>query len=301
VPSLTAPTMGSVSKFDLTSRKTEPFVAGVSSFAVSANGEKALYRQGPGPTAPWFIAAAASAPKSGEGQLKLDGMEVYVDPRAEWNKCYECGESSDFFYDPHFGLNLAAAGKIRAILEGAGGQETSIIFCGARRNTVGHMFIFGGDIPKAPEVKTGLLGADYKIENGRYRFARIFNGENWYPELRAPLTQPGVDVKVGDYLIEVNGADVRPPNSVYKYFESTAGKQTRIKVSVNADGKDARDITVVPLDQEFDLRNRAWEEDNRRRVDELSGGKLAYVHVPPASADINFNPHLRNRQAGRSH
>jgi len=297
VPSLTAPTMGSVSKFDLTSRKTEPFVAGVSSFTVSANGEKALYRQGPGPTAPWFIAATASAPKSGEGQLKLDGMEVYVDPRAEWNQMFHevWRIERDFFYDPHFhGLNLAAAEKKYApYLKGAGGRgDINHLFVEMLGEiTVGHMFIFGGDIPKAPEVKTGLLGADYKIENGRYRFARIFNGENWYPELRAPLTQPGVDVKVGDYLIEVNGADVRPPNSVYKYFESTAGKQTRIKVSVNADGKDARDVTVVPLDQEFDLRNRAWEEDNRRRVDELSGGKLAYVHVPDTASGgyINFN------------
>jgi tricorn protease len=120
--------------------------------------------------------------------------------------------------------------------------------------TIGHMFIFGGDIPKAPEVKGGLLGADYKIENGRYKFTRIFNGENWNPELRAQLTQPGVDVKVGDYLIAVNGVDVRPPNDVYKYFEDTAGKQIRIKVSANADGKDAREATQS---QDLaDLRNR---------------------------------------------
>ena len=112
--------------------------------------------------------------------------------------------------------------------------------------TIGHMFIFGGDIPKAPEVKSGLLGADYKVENGRYRFAKIFNGENWNPQLRAPLTQPGVDVKVGDYLLEVNGAEVRPPDDVYSYFENTAGKQIRIKVGPNPDGKDARDVTVVP-------------------------------------------------------
>ena len=297
VPSLTAPTLSSVSKFDLTTRKTEPFVAGVSSFAVSANGEKALYRQGPPPAGPWFIAATSAAPKPGEGQLKLDGMEVYVDPRAEWNQMFHevWRIERDFFYDSRFhGLNLAAAEKKYApYLKGAGGRaDLNHLFVEMLGElTVGHMFVGGGDIPKAPEVKTGLLGADYKIENGRYRFARIFNGENWYPELRAPLTQPGVDVKVGDYLIEVNGADVRPPNSVYKYFESLAGKQIRIKVSVNADGKDARDVTVVPLDQEFDLRNRAWEEDNRRKVDELSGGKLAYVHVPDTASGgyINFN------------
>jgi tricorn protease len=297
VPSLNGPTVGSVSKFDLTSRKTEPFVAGITSFTVSSNGEKALYRQGPGATAPWFIAATAAAPKPGDGKLNLDALEVYVDPRAEWNQMlHEVWRiERDFFYDPHFhGLNLTEAEKKYApYLKGAGGRgDVNHLFAEMLGEmTVGHMFIFGGDIPKAPEVKVGLLGADYKIENERYRFARIFNGENWNPDLRAPLTQPGVDVKVGDYLIEVNGEQVRAPNSVYKYFENTAGKQIRIKVSANADGKDARDVTVVPVDQEFDLRNRAWEEDNRRKVDELSGGKLAYVHVPDTAGGgyVNFN------------
>jgi tricorn protease len=140
-------------------------------------------------------------------------------------------------------------------------------------------------------VNGGLLGADYKIENGRYRFSRIYNGENWNPDLRAPLTQPGVDVKTGDYLLEVNGVDVKPATEVYRYFENTAGKQVKIKVGPNADGKDARETTVVPLGNDFPLRNRAWEEDNRRKVDELSGGKIAYVHVPDTATGgyLNFN------------
>ena len=100
-----------------------------------------------------------------------------------------------------------------------------------------------------------------------------------------------MDVKLGDYLIEVNGVDVRPPSEVYKYFENTAGKQIKIKVSSQPDGRDAREVTVVPVADEFPLRNRAWEEDNRRKVDELSGGKLAYVHVPDTSTGgyLNFN------------
>ena len=151
------------------------------------------------------------------------------------------------------------------------------------------MFIGGGDVPEPNRVKGGLLGADYKIENGRYRFARVYNGENWNPELRAPLTQPGVDVKAGDYLLEVEGREVRPPAEVYSFFENTAGKQIKIKVGPDADGKDAREVTVVPLASEFPLRNRAWEEDNRRKVDELSGGKMAYVHVPDTAVGGYFN------------
>ena len=293
VPSLTEPTTATVTKFDLTTRKTEPFLGGIRAFVVSFNGEKVLYRQGPG----WFIAATAAAPKPGEGALKLDELEVYVDPRTEWNQMYHevWRIQRDFLYDPnHHGLDLAAAErKYAPYLKGVGGRaDLNYLFDEMLGEiTIGHMFIFGGDIPEAKKVKGGLLGADYKIENGRYRFARIYNGENWNPELRAPLTQPGVDAKAGEYLLEVNGADVRPPADVYSFFENTATKQIKMKVGPNPDGKDSREVTVVPLESEFALRNRAWEEDNRRKVDQLSGGKVAYVHVPDTAVGgyLNFN------------
>jgi tricorn protease len=293
VPSLTEPTPVSVSKFDLSTRKTEPFLGGLRSFVVSANGEKVLYRLGPG----WFIAPTAVVPKPGDGALNLEGMEVYTDPRVEWNQMYHevWRIERDFLYDPnHHGLSIASAEKKYApYLKGAGGRaDVNHLFEEMLGEiTIGHMFIAGGDVPQPKRVKGGLLGADYKVENGRYRFTRIFNGENWNPELRAPLTQPGVDVKVGDYLLDVGGREVRPPVDVYSYFENTAGTQIKIKVGPNADGKDAREVTVVPLPSEFPLRNLAWEEDNRRKVDQLSGGKVAYVHVPDTATGgfINFN------------
>jgi len=297
VPRFADPPSITISKFDLETRKTEPFVSGVTAFLVSASGEKVLFRQGPPPASPWIIAGTAAAPKPGEGALKLDEMEVYVDPRAEWNQMYHevWRIQRDFLYDPnHHGLDIPATEKkYSPYVAGVGGRDDlNYLFVEMLGEvTIGHMFIGGGDVPKPKQVKVGLFGADYRIENGRYRFARIFNGENWNPELRAPLTQPGVDVKVGDYLLEVNGKDVRPPVEVYSFFEETAGKQTRIKVGPNPDGKDAREVTVVPVDNEFALRNRAWEEDNRRKVDELSGGKLAYVHVPDTGEGgyTNFN------------
>ena len=293
VPRFGQPNPATVSKFDFTTRKTEPFLSGIRACAVSANGEKVLYRQGEG----WFIAGTAAAPKSGDGALKLDEMEAYVDPRAEWNQMYHevWRIERDFLYDPNLhGLNLAATEKKYSVyLKGLGGRaDLNYLFDEMLGEiTIGHMFIGGGDIPKPNPVRGGLLGADYKLETGRYRFARIYNGENWNPELRAPLTQPGVDLKVGDYLLEVEGRDVRPPAEVYSFFENTAGKQIKIKVGPNPDGKDSREVTVVPLPSEFALRNRAWEEDNRRKVDELSGGKLAYVHVPDTAVGgwLNFN------------
>ena len=282
-----------VAKFDLTTRKTEPFLGGINGFAVSANGEKVLYRKDPG----WFIAKTDAAPKPGDGALKLDEMEAYADPRGEWNQMYHevWRIERDFLYDPHHhGLDVNAAEKKYApYLKALGGRaDLNYLFDEMLGElTIGHMFIGGGDVPEPKRVKGGLLGADYKIENGRYRFARVYNGENWNPDLRAPLTQPGVDIKTGDYLLEVEGREVRPPVEVYSFFENTAGKQIKIKAGPNADGKDAREVTVVPLPSEFALRNRTWEEDNRRKVDELSGGKLAYVHVPDTAVGgwQNFN------------
>jgi tricorn protease len=156
---------------------------------------------------------------------------------------------------------------------------------------VGHMFIGGGDQARPVPVSVGLLGADYRIENNRYRFARVYNGENWNPQLRAPLTAPGVNVKAGEYLISVNGRDVKATDNVYQFFQSTANRQIVVKVGANADGKGAREVTVVPVGSENGLRNLAWIEDNRRRVDKLSGGRLAYVYIPntggPGYASFN--------------
>jgi tricorn protease len=293
VPRFDGPTPITVTEFHLDTRKTEPFLAGIGGFVVSANGEKVLYRQHQN----WFIAATAAAPKPGDGQLKTSDMQVYVDPRVEWNQMYHevWRIERDFFYDPHYhGLNLAAAEKKYAPYVAAAGGRADLNHLFEEmlgEITVGHMFIRGGDIPQAEKVNVGLLGANYTVENGRYRFLRVFSGENWNPQLKAPLTQPGSEVKAGEYLIEVNGREVRPPESVYSFFQNTAGKQVKIKVGPTADGKDARELTVVPLPSEFALRNRAWEEDNRRKVDELSGGKLAYVHVPDTNVQgyLNFN------------
>jgi tricorn protease len=146
--------------------------------------------------------------------------------------------------------------------------------------TVGHMFVGGGEAPEPKKVKGGLLGADYSLENGRYKIARVYDGENWNPGTQAPLTQPGVNVKAGEYIIAVNGREVHSSDNIYSFFEETAGKQVLLKVGHNPDGKDSREVTVVPVDSEENLRHLAWIEDNRRKVDQATGGRVAYVHVP---------------------
>jgi tricorn protease len=110
--------------------------------------------------------------------------------------------------------------------------------------------------------------------------ARILRGQNWNPGLRAPLTEPGVDARAGDYLIAVNGKPVAATDNLYAAFENTAGKQVELRLSANAGGGESRTVTVVPIGDESGLRQRQWVEDNRRRVDEKSGGRLGYIYMP---------------------
>ncbi len=269
-------------KFDLEKRKLEKVFDKISAFDISHNGEKMLVGMGPN----WMIAPTGQPPKPGEGMLKVAEMEVYVDPQAEWRQMYNevwRGER-DFFYDPGLhGLNLEAFKKqYEPYLAGvAHRSDLSYLFREMLNQlTIGHMFIIGGDEPHPDFVPGGLLGCDYTIENGRYRFAKIYNGESWNPQLRAPLTQPGVTVKAGEYLLAVNGRDVRSTDNVYAFFEAKANKQTVIRVGPNADGSNSREVTVVPMASETALRNLDWVESNRRKVDQMSGGRLAYVYVP---------------------
>ena len=216
----------------------------------------------------------------------MDAMEVWVEPRAEWSQMYHeiWRIERDFLYDPHsHGVNLQALSReYEPYLAGiATRDDLNYLFAQMLSEiNVGHMFVGGGDIPEVQPLQVGFLGADYTIENGRYRFSRVYNGENWNPQLHAPLTQPGVNVVAGEYLLAVNGRDVRPDADVYSYFQETAGKQTVLKVGSNPDGSGSREVTVVPVPDETGLRNRAWMEDNLRKVDEMSGGKLAYVYLP---------------------
>lgn len=271
-----------IHRFELKTRKTDRFLEAVRFFDVSHNGEKVLYRKGD----QWAVAGAAQPPKPGEGVLRLDAMEVRVDPKAEWRQMYRevWRIERDFLYDPGLhGLDLAAVmKKYEPYLDGiAHREDLNYLFSEMLGELcLGHVRAGGGDVPEIRRVGVGLLGADYRIENGRYRFARIYSGENWNPDLRAPLTQPGVNVQEGEYLLAVNGRELRPPDNLYSFFEGTAGKQVRLRVGPDPSGAGSREVTVVPVESEAMLRHYAWVEGNRRKVDQMTGGRVAYVYLP---------------------
>jgi tricorn protease len=290
-----------VQRYDLKARKSDVPLTGVGSFQMSAGGEKALYRQGEN----WMIAAlrpmpsgsgggappaavppAAPPATGGQGALKTSGIEVRVDPQEEWKQMYREAwrVERDWFYDRNLhGLDVKAAEKKYEpyLLNVASREDLTYLFQEMLGNmTVSHMGTGGGDTPEVKRVQTGLLGADYEVANGRYRFSRVYNGENWNPQLRAPLTQPGVNVKAGEYLLSVNGREVHSPENVYSFFEGMAEKSVLLRVGPDASGAGAREVSVVPVADESRLRNLAWIEENRRKVDQMTGGKVAYIYMP---------------------
>ena len=296
---------GILHRFDLATRETEVVAEGVgtplqdieelssSFFEVSHDGEQLLLRR----KDQWYVVPSAEVPEAGQGALALEGLEVYVDPRAEWRQMYaEAWRiERDFFYDAGYhGLDLAAAReRYEPYLADLGHpSDLNYLFNDMLGElTVGHMFVGGGEGPVVPPVPGGLLGADYEVDRGRYRITRIYNGGSWNPELSAPLTQPGVNVREGEYLLAVNGKDLQAADDLYRLFEGTAGKSVVIRVGPNPDGKGSREVTVVPVGNEQPLRRYAWIEGNRRKVDELSGGRLAYVYLPDTGTGgyVNFN------------
>jgi tricorn protease len=149
---------------------------------------------------------------------------------------------------------------------------------------VGHSYVRGGEMPDTGTggggASGGLLGADFTIEDGRYRIARVYENEAWNPELRAPLHAPGVEVNVGDFVLAINNAELRAPDNIHRLLDGTANRQTRLTVNSKPVMDGSRQVTVVPITSEQGLRTRAWVEENRRVVDRLSKGQLAYVHVP---------------------
>ena len=289
----TEPPGNTVHRFDLKTRKLEKAFDGVRVFLVSANGEKALYRQG----SRWVIGPAMQPPNPNEGTLKMDTLEARVEPGVEWRQIFHEGwrVMRDFFYDPNLhGVDLPVLVKrYEPFLDAVSsrGDLTYLLQDMMGEFTCSHLNVSGGASPDLRPVRGGLLGADYAIENDRYRFQRVYGGENWNPSLRAPLTEPGVNVKAGEYLLAVNGRELRASGNLFSYFEGLADKQVSIRVGPDPNGAGARNVTVVPVASESALRYRSWIEDNRRKVDQLSGGKLAYVHLPDTSLGgyTNFN------------
>jgi tricorn protease len=295
-----------LTRFELKTKKPEKLAEHVAGFDVSFDGKKVLLEmahadpddpQAAGP-APTLVIVPADAPaKPGEGELDLSHMEVRVDPRAEWRQMFhEIWQiERSFFYDPHYhGVDTAAAeAKYKPYLDEVGSRsDLNYLFQEMLGDfSIGHLRGIGGTIAHPNRVPGGLLGADYEVVDGRYQIKRIYTGERWNPDAHAPLAEPGLKVAVGDFILALGGAELRGADDIQRLLEGTAGTQVVLKIASDPSGKGAHDITVTPIGADLNLRNLAWIEANRHKVQELSGGKLAYVYLPDTALGglTNFN------------
>ncbi len=284
-------------RYRLSDRRAATFVNGVAEFELSADGKKLLYRTptippgipgGTGrPTPPSLFLVDTERPPAQPGQGRLNvALRMYLEPKEEFKQIFNEGwrTQRDYLYVPNM------HGTDWSRMKEMYGQMLPHVMHRADLNylldmmgaeiAIGHSYVRGGDMPEVPQTPAGLLGADFVIENGRYKVTRIYDNESWNPELRSPLATPGANVNVGDYILAINGIELKAPDNLYRLLDGTANRQTALTVNSRPVMDEARQVVVVPVANEGGLRTRAWVESNRRLVDKLSNGQLAYVYVP---------------------
>lgn len=284
--------------FDVTKEKATVFATGVSSMNASDDRESILLSK----RGNWSL-NKTSADKSGKETLSTN-LKIKVDPKAEAHQIFKEGwrYMRDFLYvdnvhgAPWNDIYEWYSPWINDVKHRSDLNYVVDIMSG--EVAIGHSYVSGGDLPNIDRVPVGLLGADFEKKDGFYRFSKIYKGERWNPSIKAPLGIPGINVNEGDYLIEINGIALTSNMNTYKLLEQTAGREIYIKVNDKPSTKDARTVLITPTSSERGLRSIDWVESNRRKVDELSNGKLAYVYVPNTSNPgfTSFNRYYFSQQ-----
>lgn len=267
------------------SARLEKIVEGVDGFELSGDGSSLLYAK----QRNWFIVGAGGAPKADEGKLDLKKLEVNVDPRAEWRQIYHEAWRimRDWFYDSnHHGQELAELERHYAEYLPSITRRVDLNSLMNRmlgHISVSHLGVGGGDVPApAPGTGVGMLGADYEVVENRYRLKHVYRATSYNSpvgSVQAPLDWLGVNVREGEYLLAVESQQIDASKSVYSYFEGKSAGALKITVGPKPDGEGARALTVFPVQNEANLRIANWAAENRRRVEQASGGKLGYIYV----------------------
>ncbi len=277
--------------YDLKERKDKVFLEGAQRFALSFDGSKLLYEAEGGRDGHTYgiVDAKPDGPKkAGDGALNLAGMKAQINPPEEWKQIFNevWRQERDYFYEP--AMNGVDWEKMRdkyAQLLPFVADRYSLTYIlgeliGELSNS--HTYVGGGDYPDLHPVNVGLLGVDFELDqaSSMYRFKKIYAGENWDPQVRSPLTEPGVKVNEGDYLIAVNGRSLRAPQDPYEVFVNTANENVTLTVNSKPSADGSHSVQVKPLSDEFNLRELNWVENNRRKVDAATNGRVGYIYLP---------------------
>ncbi|MEN8118100.1 MAG: PDZ domain-containing protein [Bacteroidota bacterium] len=286
-------------KYEAKENKATEFLSGIENVVNSSDSKNLLYKKG----SSWAIAETKSKPKDDNGKLKTD-MKIKINPVEEYQQLFD--DSWRFMRDFLYVDNIHGAPWDKVYewyspwIEHARHRTDMnyIIDIISGEVAVGHSYVRGGDMPDIDRVPIGLLGCDFTVENGFYKISKIYTGEQWNPSVKAPLAAPGLDVNEGNYLLAVNGVELKAPVNPYSLFEQTSGRQVILKVGSTTSVEEAKEIIVEPITSDRQLRSIDWIENNRRKVDKLSGGKLAYVYLPNTggSGFASFNRYYFSQQ-----
>lgn len=274
--------------YSLEDREAEDLGEDVANYHLSADGKKLVYRSG----ASYGVVDAGKPFKKGDGAVALDEVRITVDREQEYRQIFaEAWRiERDWFYDP--GMHGVDWPLIRAKYErflpwcGTRGDLTYLIGEMIAELNIGHTYVYGGDDQgRGSDTPTGLLGCDLALdrERGLYRIARILPGAGWDEDLRSPLAEPGVDVREGEFLLAIDGVELRPDESPYVQLVDKADRVVELTVAADARGAEPRQVRVRTIRGEFRQRYHEWVERNRRYVEERSGGRLGYLHLPDMS------------------
>ncbi|MBV8603055.1 MAG: PD40 domain-containing protein [Pelomonas sp.] len=277
-------------RFDFEARKAKSVAEDVADFNLSADGKKLLLLG-----AHDSLQVGDAGEKPDAKPVELGGLRMRVDPRHEWRQIFDetWWMEREYFYDPKLhGLDAAGVyARYLPLLASVQRREdlNELLVNMIAEFQVGHDRVGGGDVYQPTPVPVGLLGADFAPEQGRLRITRILAGDRFNPFLAAPLAQPGLGVKVGNFLLAVNGVELRgDQGNLFEQLANTVGRQVTLTVADDAAGKNRRQVVVVPVASEAALRHWDWLEHNRRYVDAHSGGRIAYVYMPDTAED-GFN------------
>jgi len=313
VQGLSGPVPGetpAIHAYDLKERKDSVLITQANAYALSFDGKKLLYaapkepagggadeEEEGGPSARVYGIIDTKPPekephKTGEGALNLTSMRLKVNPRAEWKQIFDevWRQQRDYFFEPS--MNAVDWAKERdryaPLLPYVANRCDLTYILGEMVGELSnsHTYVGGGDYPDLKPVNVGRLGIDFEAEtaHGLYRIKKIYPGENWEAALRSPLTEPGVGVKEGDYLLAVNGQALRVPQNPYELFINTVNENVTLTVNAKPSDEGARDVVVKPIGSEFSLRQLDMINTNRKKVEEATSGRVGYVYIPDMSA-----------------
>lgn len=282
---------GKLSKYNIAEEKEEVILEKAIQAQVSADGKMMLYRSG----SDFGITKIAPGQKADAGKLKLDNLEMKIDPAKEWQQIYNDGWRifRDFFYVNNLhGVDWKAVKENYVQLIPFVGHRADLDFILSEmvsESNTGHSYVDWGDFEKPKRIEGGLLGAELIADEktGYFKIAKIYKGQNWDESLRSPLTEQGVNVKEGDFLISIDGHEIKTTDNPYEFLENTIGKQVEIVVNSTPEKDFARTSTIKPIKSELDLLYYNWVLERRAMVDKLSSGKIGYIHVPNTAVEGN--------------